>query len=373
MKFLKQAGKYSPFWLMVTLSSCVIHHYPDEAKNQPDKFENVVADKKEEEKPTGKVEVDPRDVTPEGYKSVVIEPPKKKDLYPRANQQDLQGPEGDEEVTPTDLLAIPDLVFTPAEGEEQNSAGLDLPAGDQENNQEVEVRFPKSNLPPIPVVENEWVQKWIEYFTGRGRDSFARHLNRAAAYKSLVQSILAQSGLPKELHYQALIESGFITHARSHANAVGIWQFIRGTGRRYGLAINYWVDERRDVMRATEAAAKYMQDLHNVYYDWYLALASYNCGEGCTLNRILRGNSRDFFELVNNEIFPIETRNYIPKFLAAMKIAKNPEKYGFNVVPAKHTPELVALTVPNPVRLADIAKSTGIPLSIINAKIPMNH
>jgi membrane-bound lytic murein transglycosylase D len=134
------------------------------------------------------------------------------------------------------------------------------------------------------------------------------------------------------LIYIALIESGFSGTARSHANAVGYWQFIRGTGKRYGLQIDDFVDERRDFVLATRAAADYFKGLYNLFGAWYLAIASYNVGENRIKNLVMRYHTRDFWRLARENKLPRETIDYVPKFLAARLIAKNPERYGFSEV-----------------------------------------
>ena len=175
----------------------------------------------------------------------------------------------------------------------------------------------------IPLEINADVERWLEFFTMKDRERFTRFLERGSRYKTMIYAVLKEQGIPTELYYQAMIESGFATHATSTASAVGIWQFIPGTGRRYGLRIDQYVDERRDPMRATIAAAMYLKDLHNVFQNWYLAMAAYNAGEGRILGAIMRSGTRDFWEMVKKRSLPSETMNYIPKFLAATTIGHN--------------------------------------------------
>lgn len=212
----------------------------------------------------------------------------------------------------------------------------------------------------IPVVHNERVEWWVEYFTGKGRTRFQMHLDRADSYRPLVHSVLRSQDVPEDLLYLALIESGFSTAARSHAGAVGIWQFIRGTGKRYGLVVNRAVDERRDPVRSTQAAARYLSDLYNIFGDWYLAFAAYNCGEFRVLRAITSGNTRDFWKLSEMKLLPKETRHYVPKFLAAMRIAKNRAQFGFVNNDVVTVADLAAVRVEASTSLQLLAAATGV-------------
>lgn len=185
------------------------------------------------------------------------------------------------------------------------------------------------DLNSIPMDVNRLVLEWIDYFQGRGREHMERYLSRSTRYIPMMKQVLARQGLPEDLVYIALIESGFSPSAHSSANAVGYWQFIRATGRGYGLQMDSYVDERRDFEKATVAAADYFKGLYNLFGSWYLAIASYNVGENRIKNLVMRHHTRDFWELAVKGRLPKETINYVPKFLAARMIAKEPEKYGF--------------------------------------------
>lgn len=200
---------------------------------------------------------------------------------------------------------------------------------------------PAESATPAPVsdlfmhalayTEHPLVKKWLHYFTVREHARFQRFLNRGEYYRNFIERQLETHDLPKELYYLAMIESGFRTQARSRAQAVGIWQFMPRTGKHYGLRVDSYLDERMDPVRATAAAISYLQDLYRVYQSWWLAIASYNSGEVRVLRAIMKRNTRDFFELVEQKVLPAETINYVPKFIAAMYIAANRERFGFTL------------------------------------------
>lgn len=180
----------------------------------------------------------------------------------------------------------------------------------------------------IPLVLNQRVERTIEYFTkGKGRKVFEVWLKRSGKYEQLIKTILKEEDVPEELFYLAMIESGFRPHARSWAKAVGIWQFIYGTGAMYGLKASWWFDERRDPAKSTRAAALHLKDLYERFGDWYLAMAGYNYSPGKIQQRLSRYGISNYWDLPR---LPRETRNYVPTFIAAATIAQNREKYGFD-------------------------------------------
>ncbi len=182
----------------------------------------------------------------------------------------------------------------------------------------------------FPIVENEKVRYFVDYYTGRARNTFKIWLERSGRYLPMMQEIFAEEGLPKDLAYLAMVESGFNDKAYSWAHAVGPWQFIESTGRRYGLKNDWWHDERRDPEKATRAAARFLSDLHKSFDgDWYLAVPSYNAGPGKLRQAIKRYKTRDFWEISRGKYLKAETKNYLPKLLAVILIAKDLEKYGF--------------------------------------------
>jgi membrane-bound lytic murein transglycosylase D len=188
------------------------------------------------------------------------------------------------------------------------------------------------DLTDVPEEYRHTVLKWIEYYQGRGRPHMQRYLSRSTKFIPLFQSILKKHEMPEDLVYLALIESGFSLRAKSHASAVGPWQFIRGTGSRYGLKIDRWIDERQDPVKSTEAAALYLKGLYNLFGSWYLAIASYNVGEMRIQRSVMKYYTRSFWELAHRKVLPSETIEYIPKFIAAGVIGRHPAKYGFTEI-----------------------------------------
>lgn len=209
-------------------------------------------------------------------------------------------------------------------------------------------------------VRNRSVRAWINYFTKKDRARFQRFINNGTKYKPHIEKILSQYGLPLELYYVGFIESGYYLHAKSHASAVGPWQFIRGTGRQYGLKVNRNMDDRRNVIKATHAAAKYLKRLHKIFGSWELALSGYNMGEYGLMRRIRKARTRDYYRLARRRVIPRETRSYIPKVLAVMHIHKYARKYGFNLNGShNHAYKSIAkVKVPGGTTLRSIAKYT---------------
>lgn len=190
--------------------------------------------------------------------------------------------------------------------------------------------------PFLKEVRTAKVEKWIKYYSTRYKQGFERQLARAEKYRPLVERTFEQYGLPKELFYVGIIESGFNLSARSHAAAVGPWQFVKGTARRYGLKITRSIDERKNIYKSTEAAALYFQDLYNIFGSWELALSAYNAGEYGIIRRLRKSNTREYYELSRRKIIPRETRNYVPKVLAVKHVIENHRKYNINIVRPKY-------------------------------------
>jgi len=206
------------------------------------------------------------------------------------------------------------------------------------------------------------IDKFIHYFQTRGREKFELYLSRSGKYAGMMQKILVRYGLPEDLVYVALIESGFSPKAYSVARAAGPWQFISGTGRRYGLRIDWWADERRDPEKSTHAAASYLRDLYGMFESWPLATAAYNAGEGKIQRAVTRYKSDDFSELIRHRYLKQETKDYVPKMLAALTIAKDPDKYGFGDVAYEAPLDLRTVTVPGGTDLAAVANLLEVPV-----------
>ncbi|MDE2811334.1 MAG: LysM peptidoglycan-binding domain-containing protein [Gemmatimonadota bacterium] len=177
----------------------------------------------------------------------------------------------------------------------------------------------------MPIDANDRVVAKLHFFQTRGRKTFATWLQRAGRYRTLIGDILRREGMPSDLFYLAVIESGLNPRAYSRSRAVGLWQFMARTGRMMGLKRTHWIDERRDPIKATEAAARYLKDLFAEFGDWRLALAAYNGGPGRVRRAIARADTNDYWQLD----LPRETRNYVPLFMAATVIAKDPQLFGF--------------------------------------------
>jgi membrane-bound lytic murein transglycosylase D len=184
----------------------------------------------------------------------------------------------------------------------------------------------------FPVTVNRQVQYYLDFFTGRHRKNFAVWLSRSGRYLPMIHEQLKAAGLPEDLAYLAMIESGYNERAYSRARAVGIWQFIKSTGRNYGLTINSYVDERRNPIKSTQAAVAYLSTLYKEFGSWYLAVAAYNAGEGKIRRAIKKYNTTDFWEIAQGRYLRLETKRYVPKLIAAIIIAKEPAKYGFTEI-----------------------------------------
>ena len=222
----------------------------------------------------------------------------------------------------------------------------------------------------IPIVFNDAVQYFVRYFTTDKRKVMANWLKRSRRYVPMIKQILREQGLPEDLIYLAMIESGFNPKAYSSMKACGPWQFIYETGGRYGLRVDHWVDQRRDPEKSTVAAALYLKDLFNQFGNWYLAAAGYNAGEKRIEKAIERHETSDFWELSKYNTLPRETREYIPRLLAAAIIAKEPERFGFTNINYDQPIRFINEKVPGATPLTVLAKSASTDVTALRALNP---
>lgn len=222
----------------------------------------------------------------------------------------------------------------------------------------------------VPVVINDRVLRLLAAFQSDGlRGKIAAGLARSGRYVPMIHRVFEEEGLPRDLAMIAFIESSFLPHARSYMSAHGIWQFMPRTGRQYGLKFNGIVDERSDPEKATRAAARYLAYLFELFDDWYLAMAAYNAGEGKILRAMQRTGAGDFWDLAGTRAIRPQTQNYVPAFLAAVLISKNPSHYGFDVVleaPLEHE----TLRLDRSVNLENLAGGAALPLEDLRVLNP---
>ena len=221
----------------------------------------------------------------------------------------------------------------------------------------------KDYMAELPLKNTGGVLPWIRYFNSeRGKAEFIRWLLRGSELSPQISPILREVGLPKEMIFLAMIESGFNNAAYSRARAAGTWQFITPTAKAYGLKINYWVDERRNPFKSTRAASHYLKDLYKKFGNWNLSLAAYNAGPGRIRRAIRRGYTKDYWRLSHKKILNRETRNYIPKMTASYLMTRHSPKFGFQIHnPLRKPVELTSIKLSRPIRLRDLARETNIP------------
>ncbi|MDE2320433.1 MAG: LysM peptidoglycan-binding domain-containing protein [candidate division NC10 bacterium] len=249
-----------------------------------------------------------------------------------------------EEEREADTEAAPDLVVP------EEAPRLSSPGGEIVSMPELDV----SNF-DVPIVLNEQVKAYIEYYQTRKWGVMNRAFERAGRYLPMMRRIFRNQGLPLELINLPYIESSFNYRAYSRAKASGIWQFIKPTGNRYGMRVNHWLDERRDPEKATLGAAAYLKELYGMFHSWPLALAAYNAGEQRIQRAIEQQGTTDFWSLR----LPRETQLFVPAFMAITIIAKDPNRYGFDA-PVEEPWELERVTVPGAIELRSVARAVGV-------------
>jgi membrane-bound lytic murein transglycosylase D len=229
------------------------------------------------------------------------------------------------------------------------------------------------SLPDIPVRWDAQVLRYLDYFKNdpKAHQVMANWLRRAGRYRELFEKTLARDGLPKDLFYVAMVESGFDTGARSRVGAGGIWQFMPGAARAYGLEVSYWIDARRDPEQAVEAAARYLKDLYVRFGSWYLVFAAYNAGYGSVLRSITSYNTNDYWELTRHESgLPWESSLYVPKILATAIVGHNLAAFGYADISPDAPFAYEEVDVPAGTSLATVARAAGAKPEVIEALNP---
>ena len=208
-------------------------------------------------------------------------------------------------------------------------------------------------------VASRAVDRNIILFANRIKDRFALYLSRSGKYLEVMKDILRKKDVPEDIVFLSLIESGFNPNAYSLAHAAGPWQFIASTAKRYGLEINWWKDERRDPVKSTAAAADYLKDLHGMFGSWNLAMAAYNAGEGKIMRAMKRSNADDYWDLLDTKHIRSETKEYVPRFIAASMIAANPKEFGFEEIDYHAPLSYDEVEISFPIDLAVAAECAG--------------
>lgn len=215
-------------------------------------------------------------------------------------------------------------------------------------------------LPPFPIETNAAVERFLERYSGSRREVIGRWLDRSTRYLSMIQQVFRKKGLPEDLAFTAMVESGFNPHAVSRAGAKGLWQFMAQTARRYGLRVDRWVDERLDPEKSTEAAADHLKNLYAQFGHWFLAQAAYNAGEVKVARAVVRARSNDFWTIARGRWLREETKQFVPQIQAAALIARDPERYGFQITPEEPMAYEV-VEVPFSVDLKQVATQADLP------------
>jgi membrane-bound lytic murein transglycosylase D len=221
----------------------------------------------------------------------------------------------------------------------------------------------KSTASALPLVVNDTVLSYINYFTTRGHRTIEAGLERSGKYQAMISKVLAEEGVPQELIHLAQAESGFLPRAVSRAAAEGLWQFVKFRGNEYGLKQTSYSDERLDPEKATRAAARHLHDLYNEFGDWYLAIAAYNCGPGNVEKAVERSGYADYWELRARHLLPAETTNYVPIILAMTIMSKNASAYGLDQVVPDAAIEYDTIVTTSPTNLALIGDLSRTPVS----------
>jgi membrane-bound lytic murein transglycosylase D len=294
-------------------------------------------------------------------------------VFPKSGALDAAGPgaaQTDEALPPTSLPGqwggsgdVPSELRSPEPGPRADAAN---PPPDSE-------WLRSLKLPELPVRWDAQVLRYLDYFKNdpKGRQVMANWIRRGGRYRELFEKTLVREGLPRDLFYVAMVESGFDTGARSRVGAGGIWQFMPGAARAYGLEVSYWIDARRDPERAAEAAAHYLKDLYVRFGSWCLVFAAYNAGYGSVLRSITSYNTNDYWELTRHESgLPWESSLYVPKILAAAVVGHNLDAFGYADISPDASFAYEAVDVPAGTSLATVARAAGTKTEVIEALNP---
>ena len=288
------------------------------------------------------------------------------DLFADSHIPDGSGPITGKGIEPVDSLffgpLVPELTGLSIETARVTNDPATMPAGNSHIGPG-EIQY------DVPIIMNDKVKAYIEYFNTEIRDRFQVWLERSGRYLPFMRRTFREHGIPEDLVYVALIESGFNPRAYSRARAVGPWQFMKATGRLYKLRINTWVDERRDPVKSTRAAARHLRDLHEHFGTWPLAMAAYNAGTGKISRALAKAKTDNYWDLLSTRHIRRETKGYVPKFMAATVIAKDPVRFGYDLDYHEPVP-YDTVTVKGSSDLRVIAKAAGISYKTLKALNP---
>src|SRR2546423_1807360 len=229
---------------------------------------------------------------------------------------------------------------------------------------------PRVHLSPYPLIMNDRVRFFFDRFTGERREVVELWMSRAGRYLGMIRDVLRRTGLPEDLAFTAMIESGFTPLAVSRVGAKGLWQFMAQTARRYGLRVDQWVDERLDPEKATGAAAAYFRDLHGIFGSWTLAQAAYNAGEMKVIRALRTTGAKDFWPLTGTSHLARETKEFVPQIQAAVLIGRDPARYGFEVKDPD-APAVDRVPVPPSTDLRSLAHAAGMPPDTLRTLNPV--
>jgi len=222
----------------------------------------------------------------------------------------------------------------------------------------------------LPLVMNDYVAGYLNFFATRGHGTVERALTRAGRYRGMIERVFKEEGVPQDLIYLAQAESGFEPLALSRAGARGMWQFIASRANAYGLERNWWIDERQDPEKSTRAAARHLKDLYKEFGDWYLAMAAYNSGPMNVQQAVRRTGFADFWELYKRNVLPKETKNYVPIILAMAIVAKNPAQYGLADIQPEPAMQVDTVSLDYPVDLRLVAECVDSSAGVIQQLNP---